>query len=200
MKKKVLEHFRKIDPVMHKAAIKVDYWTLKKSENYFDDLTSSIISQQLSGKVADTIYARFKKLFRKEVVDPGAILKIPDEKIRKVGISWSKVTYIKDLAKKTVEGEIDLTALDKLPDEGVVVELTKIKGVGRWTAEMFLMFSLGREDVFSYGDLGLKKGIIRLYGLSAKPTDDQIRKIESGWSPYRTYASMVLWRSLDSSK
>jgi len=130
------------------------------------------------------------------VVDPKKLLKIKDQKLRDVGMSWGKVRYVKDLAIKHLGGEIDLSKLSSLSNEQVITELTKVKGIGPWTGEMFLMFTLRREDVFSFGDLGLKRGIEKLYNLK-EPTVAQIEKIIMPWSPYKTYGSIALWHSLD---
>ncbi len=202
MNQKIVNHFKKVDPILYKALGKVLKAHGKFNngivlpENYFEVLCESIVGQQLSVKAGDTIFGRFKKLFKDGVVTPKAILKIKPEKIRECGLSNAKVTYVQDLAKKISGGEVELEKLNELSDEEVIVELTKIKGIGRWTAEMFLMFSLGREDVFSHGDLGLRNAIKKLYSLE-DPTVKQVEEIVVKWSPFRTYASRVLWRSLD---
>ena len=111
-------------------------------------------------------------------------------------MSWSKVSYAKDLAQKVLDGEVHLTKLDDMANEEVVRELTTIKGIGEWTVEMFLMFTLNREDIFSFGDLGLKKGIMKVYEIE-NPTKEQIEEIVTPWSPYKTYGSIALWESLE---
>jgi DNA-3-methyladenine glycosylase II len=118
-----------------------------------------------------------------------------DDELRAVGFSYAKAKYVKDICRSVVEGEIDFESLRNLPDEDIIAELIKIKGVGRWTAEMFVMFSLGREDVFSLGDLGLRNAIAKLYGVDR---DDlkKIEKISQAWKPYRSLASRYLWSSL----
>lgn len=198
MNKKIVNHFKKADPILYKAlekSGKIEH-QIVAPENYFEVLCESIVSQQLSVKAGDTIFGRFKKLFKDEKINPKAILKIKDEKIRECGLSNAKVKYIKDLAQKIDNQEVRLEKLNELSDEEVIIELTKIKGIGKWAGEMFLMFSLGREDIFSHGDLGLKNAIKKLYGLE-NPTKEQLEEIVIKWSPYRTYASRVLWRSLD---
>lgn len=199
---KIVRHFQKVDPMLHKVLQQI----LSKDEkienpkrspkNYFEDLCNEIINQQLSTKAGDTIFGRFKKLFKDGVITAEKINKIKAEKIRACGLSNSKVKYIKDLAKKIADGEVVLEKLGDLSNEEVIAELIKIKGIGKWTAEMFLMFSLGREDVFSHGDLGLKNAIKKLYGLE-DPTMEEVEAIVIKWSPFRTYASRILWRSLD---
>lgn len=153
---------------------------------YFEDLVDAICSQQLSGKAAKTIFGRFKNLLIK--VTPGNIISKTDQELRNCGLSWQKVSYIKDLAIKTANGELQIEKLDKLSDEKIIAELVKVKGIGKWTAEMFLMFSLARPDILPKDDLGINKALKSLK-ISAKDTDK--------WKPYRTVASWYLWRSLE---
>jgi DNA-3-methyladenine glycosylase II len=117
--------------------------------------------------------------------------------MRDQGISWAKIKYIKDLAQKVVDHEVDLVQIETLSDEEVIIALTKVKGIGRWTAEMFLMFALARPDIFSTGDLGLKRAIQKLYGLKVEPDEKKLLQLSKKWSPYRTYAARILWRTLD---
>ncbi|MBI3385295.1 DNA-3-methyladenine glycosylase 2 family protein [Candidatus Gottesmanbacteria bacterium] len=166
----------------------------------FSDLIESIVNQQLSGKAAATIFGRFKKLFTtKKFPSPSDILKISDEKIRTCGISLAKIKYIKGLCQAILAGNLNLDKLPSLSDEEVITELIKLKGIGKWTAEMILMFSLKREDVFSLGDLGLRKAVAKSYGVKQ---DDfrQIEKISQKWKPYRTIASRYLWKSLEENR
>ncbi len=166
-----------------------------KNEDLFISLCSSIVNQQLSGKAAATIFGRFKKLFPKEKITSGKLEKMSAEKLRSAGLSYQKINYLKDLSHKINSKEIILEDFKKLKDEEIVENLILIKGIGKWTAEMFLMFALGREDVFSYGDLILRKSFQKLYGLSKEPTVEQAEKVVKNWSPYKTYASRVLWAS-----
>lgn len=195
--KKVLEHFKKRDLVIYNLALKIELKPLTKPPDPFVDLIDSIISQQLSGKAAATIFGRFKALFPKGKILPEKIIKISDEKIRSKGISYGKISYIKGIAKEIVNGNLDLNRLGSLTDEEVIKEMIKLKGVGVWTAEMFLMFTLNRPDIFSAGDLGLQNAIVKHYKLKSKPTKDSLIKISSKWSPYRTTASRILWKSLE---
>lgn len=198
MDKRLIEHFKKVDPILFKVLGKIrPLASLEKSENFFADICEAIINQQLSDKAAKTIFNKFKKLFSKEIITAEKLLKIPDSKIKEIGTSWKKVEFMKNLAKKVVKREIDLEKLDGLVDEEVINELTKLHGIGRWTAEMFLMFSLAREDVFSAGDLGLRRAMQKLYKLKKEPTPQQIERISKKWSPYRTYAALILWRMTD---
>ncbi len=195
---KALKHFKKTDPVLYKLALKTPLEPLIKPPDSFVDLVESIINQQLSGKAAATIFGRFKKLFPKEKITPEKLLKLSDEQIRAAGISYGKIKYIKGLAKEIVEKRLDLSKMETLNNEQVIEEMVKLKGIGVWTAEMFLMFTLIRPDVFSAGDLGLQNSIVKHYKLNGKPTRDKLLEISAKWSPHRTFASRVLWRSLDS--
>jgi DNA-3-methyladenine glycosylase II len=175
-------------------------------EDYFRSLIISIVNQQLSGKAAATIFKRFEELFideakkkgvrRKKFPTPADVLKMPKSKLRKVGLSEMKVSFIKDLAAKIIDKTVNLKEIDTWTDEEVIEHLTRVKGIGRWTAEMFLMFSLGRDDVFSYGDLALRKAMQKMYKLKKTPTPAQAAKISAAWKPYRTLASRYLWASL----
>lgn len=166
-----------------------------RSAFLFENLLESIISQQLSVKAADTIYGRFKKLFTDSTF-PNAkdILKIEDQKIRDAGISFQKISYIKSVADAFVSDLIDIEKIKKMTDEEVIATLTQIRGVGKWTAEMTLIFTLNRPDVFSVGDLGIRNAITKLYGITDK---DKMEKLAEKWKPYRSYACWYLWRSLE---
>lgn len=168
-----------------------------KKTDYFNDIASSIIEQQLSGKAATAIYERIKRVVGVGAgrLTPDSILSITDEKLRSAGISWAKVKYVKDLSKKVKNGEVEIHKMNKLSDEKVMEELVKVKGIGMWTAEMFLMFSLARPDIFPSDDLGIKNGIKKIFGkeLSRKKMDKKALK----WKPYRTAASWYVWRSLE---
>lgn len=192
-----VKHLLKVDPILTQVIKKVQRPTWELETDYFRSLVEAIINQQLSDKAADTIIGRFNKLFEKHPYSPGDVLSLDKEQIRGVGISYGKASYLHDLARKTLDKILDFNMIKKLEDEEVVKHLTQVKGIGRWTAEMFLMFSLGREDVFSYGDQGLKNAIKRLYKLKKHPTLKQAEKISSKWRPYRTWACRYLWRSLD---
>lgn len=181
-----LSHFKKVDPVLYNIALKVSPLAeLPKipPDQYFSALCETIVSQQLSTKVADTIWERVVNLFPDSQVTRSQLQKIPLEKLRECGCSLAKSQYLKNVA----EADIDYENLDNLPDKEITNLLLAIKGVGPWTAEMFLMFVMGRPDIFSYGDLGLRKAITSLPGLKNPET----------WSPYRSYASRVLWKSLE---
>lgn len=197
MYQKALQHFKKADPLLYELAKSIDPIVLEKSPNHFIRLVRAIVGQQLSVKAASTIFGRFEKLFKKEITASG-ILKLRDDDIRACGISYPKIKYIKDLAEKVHTEELLLEELETADEQTVITNLTTVKGIGVWSAEMFLMFALARPDVFSVGDLGLKNAMIRLYGLK-KPTDKKLLKISEKWKPYRTYACRILWQSLDNS-
>lgn len=197
MNKKIIDHFKKNDPVLYSVIKNVGVHGPKTSADHFLELCEIIINQQLSDKAAATIFARFKRLFPQEKIKPRALLKLETEKIRSCGTSKAKVSFLKDLAKKIVTEELRLDQLDKLSDELIMKELTQVKGIGPWSVEMFLMFTLGREDVFSHGDLGLKNAIKKLYKFKKDPSKKQIEKIVEKWKPYRTYACRILWKSLE---
>ncbi len=199
-------HFKKVDPIIYNAMNNIDFgeWFEpdqkdKNSSEYFGALCREIIGQQLAGKASNAIFARFESLLKPSPVKPNKILSIESQKFRDIGMSWAKTKYVKDLAEKTLKKEIELENLDKLSDEKVVMELTKVKGIGPWTSEMFLIFTLGRENVFSHGDLGLKRGLEKLYNLK-NPTKEVVENIVNPWSPYKTYGSITLWHTLDSTK
>lgn len=194
--KKIKNHFKKVDPIIY-ASIK-NLYLLEKvpQKDYFAKLCGEIINQQLSDKASATIYKRFQKLFPNGKITPEHALKLTHEEIRATGTSNAKVRFIKDLAQKVVNRDVQFKKLDSMTDEEVIRELTKIKGIGPWTAEMFMMFSLAREDIFSHGDLGIRKAIKKLYGFKKDPTRKQIEKITKKWPPYRTYACTILWQSL----
>lgn len=202
MFKKVSEHLKKTDPKLHKILEKVykihgdELFSLKRQEFLFDELVESIVSQQLSIKASDAIYKRIIDLMPRKFLNPENLLKIKDENLRKAGLSFGKIKYLKDLSEKVKSGELNLKKLEVMENEEVIKELTQVKGIGKWTAEMFLMFALGRPDVFSHGDLGLKNAIKKIYGFDEYKIEIA-EEIVIKWSPYRTFAARILWRSLD---
>lgn len=197
MSAKARKHLQSVDAKLYSYIEKITIPKFTKRQDSFTELCDTIISQQLSGKAASTIFERFKSLFPNKKITVEKLLKLDDERIRSCGTSWAKVRSLKDLAQKVKEGLVNLEKLDVMSDEEVKTHLVQIKGIGPWSAEMFLMFSLGREDIFSFGDLGLKKGLMKVYGMKKEPSVKQIEKIVSKWSPHRTYASRILWKSLE---
>lgn len=195
----ILSHFESADPILFPLfqSLPFDIIQALPPQKYFESLCRHVIGQQLSGRVADVIYERFESLFPKKIVSPQKVYEYSDEKFRSVGMSWSKARFLKALAESVVHKYIDLDSLKTLKDEEVISFLTQIKGIGPWTAEMFLMFTLGRVDVFSYGDLGLRRVMQKIYGFKNEPTKKQMENIVSKWIPYRTYGARILWTSLD---
>jgi DNA-3-methyladenine glycosylase II len=169
-----------------------------KKDHYFA-LVSSIIGQQLSVKAATSIRNRFVELFGGTFPSPQQILDIDGERLREVGFSRAKVTYVKSLAEHILSGELELAKLPELSNEEIIKELVAVKGIGEWTAHMFLIFALGREDVLPVGDLGVRMAIGRLYGDGTAPTPEQVREIadKNHWHPYESVAARYLWQSLD---
>jgi len=195
----ILSHFRKTDPRIASVfeRIALEDIVPEKPAVYFASLCEAIIGQQLSGAVADVIYARFEALFPGKRVTPAVLAGISDDALRSVGMSWSKVRFIRDLTAKTESGALVLSDLVDLPDDEVITRLTTIHGIGPWTAEMFLIFTLGRPDVFSFGDLGLKRAITDLYGLRKDPSVRKMTQLSRKWMPYRSYAARILWKYKD---
>lgn len=173
---------------------------LRKRKNICTYLCASIMSQQLSTKVADVIYNRFLNLYDGKEPTPQQILDTPFEKLRGIGLSNAKVSYVRNVAQFEIESGMDHKRLQKMSNEEVIAYLTQIKGVGRWTVEMLLMFALGREDVFAIDDLGIQNAMIGLYKLDRadkKKFREDLLKVSQKWSPYRTYACVHLWRWKD---
>jgi DNA-3-methyladenine glycosylase II len=163
----------------------------------FSALVRTIVGQQLSTKAAATIHGRLVGLMPGGIATPQAIAAVGDDQLRKVGMSRQKSAYLRDLAAKSQSGELHLDGLSEMTDEQVIEAITRVKGLGRWSAEMFLMFRLRRPDVLPVDDLGIVNAIHRLYKLRKRPSADRIRKIGEAWRPYRTVACYYLWRSLE---
>jgi DNA-3-methyladenine glycosylase II len=163
----------------------------------FSALVRTIVGQQLSTKAAATIHGRLIGLMPGGIATPQAIAVLGDDQLRQVGMSRQKRAYLRDLAAKSASGELHLDRLSEMTDEQVIEAITKVKGLGRWSAEMFLMFRLRRPDVLPVDDLGIVNAIHRLYKLRKKPSADRILKMGEAWRPYRTVACYYLWRSLE---
>ncbi len=188
--------YLKKDPVMRKLIAKHQIKEYYGSQNnYFLDLVEIVIGQQLSMKAADSILKRFLTLFPAKP-KPDDVLKVSVEKLSAVGLSNSKVNYVKNIASAISSGALILDQLEKQTDDEIKKELIKIKGIGPWSAEMFLIFSLKRPDVFSVGDLGLRSAIEKLYGIK-RDNLKEIEKLADSWRPHRSLASRLLWASLD---
>lgn len=190
-----LSYLSNKDPVLKNLIDKIGNYELILNDNYYVKLISSIIGQQLSPKAAKAIFTRVKTLC--EEVTPCNMISINDEALRNVGVSRPKIKYIKILSEEIISNKIDFSELQDLTDGEVVSKLTKFKGIGQWTAEMFLIFSLGRLDVFSKGDVGLKRAIMWLYDLNESNYKAKIEHISNNWIPYRSIASLYLWESVN---
>jgi DNA-3-methyladenine glycosylase II len=187
------------DPVLREAikAIGPCLMADRQRKDHLTALVGAIVSQQLSTKAAATIFGRFAALFPDHHISSAeAIDAVSDEQLRAVGFSGQKVGYLRDLCARIRDGRLDLNALDALSDEDVIARLVAVKGFGRWTAEMFLMFRLHRPDVLPAGDLGIVNAIQRLYGMRKRPKPDRILKMGEAWRPYRSVASWYLWQTL----
>jgi DNA-3-methyladenine glycosylase II len=170
---------------------------LSKRKNVSVRLIASIMSQQLSTRVAEVIYKRFLELYDRKEPMPEQVLSTPAETLRAIGLSNAKVGYVHNVARFAIERGMDVTKLRKMSNEEVIEYLTQIKGVGQWTVEMLLMFTLGREDVFAADDLGIQTAMVKLYKLdkeNKKQLREEMLRISSRWSPYRTYGCLYLWR------
>jgi len=197
--KRAITYLRKADPKLAAVIDAVGPCTFAPAEHmaHFTAITRSIVFQQLSGKAASTIYGRFAALFDDETPVPHKLIDLSDEQMRSVGLSRQKIGYLRDLATRVHSGEVPIDRLNELSDDDVIAALTSIKGIGRWTAQMFLMFRLGRPDVLPDLDLGIQKGIQRAYRMRKLPTPKRVLEVGAKWAPHRTIASWYLWRSLD---
>jgi DNA-3-methyladenine glycosylase II len=187
------------DPVMRDLMRRYGACGLANSQHTdpYKALVHSIMSQQLSTKAAATIARRFDDLFGGTFPAPAQVLAMPEDRLRSVGLSGMKVSFVRDLARRVEDGSLRLDALDAMDDEQVIEELTKVKGIGRWTAEMFLMFRLQRPDVLPIGDLGIVNAIKKQYRLRKTPTPQRMMRLGESWRPYRSVACWYLWASLD---
>ena len=166
--------------------------------DHFSALVRAIVFQQLSTKAASTIYSRMVALLPNGALAPEALAALTDDQLRSAGISRQKGSYLRDLCEKVTAGIVPLDDLERMEDEQVIEALTPIKGIGRWSAEMFLMFRLHRPDVLPLGDLGIMNAVMKVYRMRKKPTPDRLRRLGEAWRPYRSVASWYLWRSLGS--
>jgi DNA-3-methyladenine glycosylase II len=167
----------------------------------FVALVRALVSQQLSGKAANTIYGRVEALVGGAArVEPRALLDVDRGALRTAGLSRQKISYLVDLSERVLDGRLDLRALEHLDDDDVIEAITAVKGFGRWSAEMFLMFRLNRPDVFPVGDLGIAKGVQRLLGMKSRPSPRTMLRTAEAWRPYRSVAAWYLWRTLDTAE
>jgi DNA-3-methyladenine glycosylase II len=194
--RKAINHLRNSDPVLCTIIEQVGPFRMNYDEPAFASLAEAIVYQQLHGKAAATIFKRLTDLTGLPLA-PAGILKLSEEQMRSAGLSKQKLSYLRDLASKSHSGEVDFASLPELSDEDVIKQLTQIKGIGVWTAHMFLMFSLRRPNVLPTGDLGIQMAIRKHYRKRKLPKPAQMQKIAKPWEPYRSVACWYLWRSLD---
>jgi len=190
-------HFRRHDATLHGVIRLVGPYTLRPQRNRFGMLVRSIISQQISTAAARTIRQRLENLLGDEGLNPAPIAALKPDQLRGVGLSRQKAAYISDLAQKVAAGMVPLDRIGRLGDEEVIETLTQVKGIGRWTAQMFLIFSLGRPNVFPVDDLGVRVAIAKLYNLGDSPSRDELHEIGRRWSPFASVGSWYCWRYLD---
>jgi DNA-3-methyladenine glycosylase II len=196
---KATRHLRRVDPVMKSIIARVGPCTLAPRKDYFVVLCKSIFSQQLNTKVAATLFGRFSDLFPRGRPTPALVLKalsggVSEEAIRHAGLSRQKRSYILDLAQHFADGEIPTRSFAGMGDEEIIDHLTRVKGIGRWTAEMFLIFVLNREDVLPVDDLGVVESMRVNYALAKRPAKKEAVALAEVWRPYRTVGTWYLWR------
>jgi DNA-3-methyladenine glycosylase II len=185
--RRVMEEGGPIDPKTDRRGSRTDA---------YEALARAIVGQQLSTKAAESIWKRLVELFDGEIPEPKALLRKRPATLRKAGLSNAKVGFLRDLARRVGDGRLDLKRLGTLSDEDIAAELLEVKGIGRWTAEMFLIFHLGRPDVISTGDLGIRRAVQIAYGMKELPGPEELEKLAEPWRPHRTLACLYLWRSL----
>ena len=189
-----IRHLRKTDPIMRKVIRKAGPFKLNRQNDRFHALALAIVSQQISGKAARSVWAKLKTIA--SPLSPERILELPIEELRKAGLSRQKASYLLDLANHVCDGRLRLNRIGRLSDEEVIEALVAVKGIGLWTAQMFLIFSLSRLDVLPHADLGLRTAIQRLYDLDALPDRETCHRIAEPWRPYASIATWYCWRSL----
>src|SRR6266403_3305283 len=194
--RKAVNHLKKSDPILSAIIERVGPCRMEFGPPEFHSLAEAIIYQQLNGKAAVTIFKRFAALAG-DPVTPEGILKLTDAQLRSVGLSKQKSSYLKDMAQRAARGELDFKRLPEMTDEEVIKHLTQVKGVGVWTAHMFLMFTLRRPNVLPTGDYGIQMAIKKHYQKRKMPKPEVMAKIAKSWEPYRSVACWYLWRSLD---
>ncbi len=195
--RKAIRHLQAADPVMGGIIARVGAYRIQFREPGFETLVKSIVNQQLSGRVAQVIFGRLVAAVPDGLLTPEGILALRPQKMRKLGLSKQKTQYIRDLARQTRAGVLNFGELQALADDEVIERLTKVKGVGVWTAHMFLIFALKRTNVLPSGDLGIRAAIRKAYGLEELPKPAEIDALGQRWHPYCTVATWYLWRSLE---
>lgn len=193
------DYLARVDSLLAAPIAQAGLCTIRPHRNYYQALVGEIIGQQLHVKAASRIRQRFVELFGDTFPEPAAIQERSVEELRTVGLSRSKAVYIRDLARHVLDGDIRFSDFDSLDNDTIIAELTAVKGIGEWTAHMFLMFCMGRLDVLAYGDLGIRLGIRQLYGLDHLPSPEEIKKLarQKHWHPYETLACWYIWHVKD---
>lgn len=189
-------HLCSVDPLLAPIISRNARCTMKPDADIFVGLLEAIVSQQLSVKASATIFGRFRALFPHGIT-PAAVVETSIDDIRACGYSRGKAAYVHDLCAHILDGRLELDRMDSLPDDEVIAELTAVKGIGRWTAEMILIFHLNRPDVLPVDDLGIREGFKRLYNLDERPGPEEIARIAEPWRPWRSVGSWYIWRILD---
>jgi len=192
---KGIRHLKKSDPVIARIIDRVGRVKFELDDDHYEALVGSIIFQQLAGSAAQAILNRFKQIYGGRIPKPREYLATDVERLRGSGLSPQKISYLKDLSERLENGTLDLKRLENVSDEEAVRELDNVRGIGRWTAEMFLMFKLGRTDVLPVDDLGLQKAAKRAYRLRKLPSRDRFLQLGRNWHPYSSIATLYLWRS-----
>jgi DNA-3-methyladenine glycosylase II len=194
-----LSHLRQADPVLGRLIERTPYEARRRTDEPYASLLRTILFQQLAGAAASAIQRRFFALYGTDNKPPSApqLLDSSDELLRSAGISRQKAGYMHDLALHVVNGTLDFEALPSLPDDEVTAQITAVKGLGEWSAHMFLMFHLGRPDVLPAGDLGVRNGMRLAYGLPETPTPSRAREIGAPWTPFRSVGSWYMWRAAE---
>jgi DNA-3-methyladenine glycosylase II len=192
-----IRRLRKVDPILRQLIDRVGPFRLKLTKNRYHSLARAIVGQQISTAAARSIWARLQDLTAPKQLTADAIIVLADDQLRGAGLSPQKLRYFRDLALRVADGRLPLTRLSRMSDEDVIAALVEVTGIGEWTAQMFLMFSLGRTDVFAPDDYGLRAAIKNLYGLEVLPNRALALQIAEPWEPYRSIASWYLWRSLE---
>ena len=192
-----VEHLRRSDPVLASVIETVGAFAMIYREPTFETLARAIVFQQLNGKAARTIWQRLVDAAGGEPLAPEALLKLRTPALRRVGLSRQKATFVRELARHVTEGKLDFAAMPALSDEEVTNALTQVKGIGEWTAHMFLIFALRRPDVLPTGDYGVRAAIKKLYRKRKLPTPRHMEKLARSWRPYCSVACWYLWRSMD---
>lgn len=196
---KAEKHLSANDAKLAQLITKYGPCRIKPHNDHYGELLSSIVSQQLSVKAADTIWSRVLGVFNGKTPSPQQLILSDPEVLRACGVSYQKISYMQDLAKHIISGQLDLKHASTLPNQEIMKQLVAIRGIGEWSAHMFLIFSLGRLDILPVGDLGVKKAVMELYGLKTLPKPEDMEKLsaKNKWNPYESVAAWYLWQSLD---